>query len=191
MCNVMESSRMLTMWPAGNNDSISFQTVRSYLWFFSSFNQDLSFCPHLTHFFLFSIKCTGRVVVFVRGPLRPWKRHPLTAAPAIPSWPRPCLLFSAPRRLFLSRPRYSTLEFADVGIMRPQPVNNETKDVAHQLRSIDCLASISSAPQPPSICVRIQFTAVCEVSDAISPLLLSSLSSLGCFRPAHGQKNTH
>lgn len=119
-------------------------------------------------------------VVFVRAPLCPWKRHPPTAAPAIPSWPRPHLLFSAPRHLFLSRPRYSTLEFADVGIMRPQPVNNETKAVAHQLRPIYCLASISSAHHLPSICVRVQFTAVCGVSDAISLLMLSSLSSLGC-----------
>lgn len=62
--------------------------------------------------------------------------------------------------LFLSQPCYSTLEFVDVGIMRPQPVNNETKDVAHQLRSTYCLTSISSAPRlhstnPASLCVFI------------------------------------
>lgn len=83
----------------------------------------------------------------------------------------PFAILASPR-LFLSQPRYSTLEFADVGIMRPQPVNNETKDVAHQLRSIYCLASISSAPHttsthpptpPPCICVCFYFVAACEM----------------------------
>lgn len=91
----------------------------------------------------------------------------------------PFAILASPR-LFLSQPRYSTLEFADVGIMRPQPVNNETKDVAHQLRSIYCLASISSAPptslpplHPTSVCAFSNCAAVCEVQDAVS---LSSLS---------------
>lgn len=100
-----------------------------------------------------------------------------TSHPIMAKTPR--LLFSPSPRLFLSRPRYSTLEFADVGIMRPQPVNNETKDVAHQLRSIYCLASISSAqPPPPSTthpcvfslrgCLRCRFSVV-VVGSACAP----------------------
>lgn len=85
--------------------------------------------------------------------------------------------------------------FADVGIMRPQPVNNETKDVAHQLRPIYCLAStISSAPPPPqtpaSVCV-FSLRLCARLSDAISASLLSASSSLGCFQACARTKKIH
>lgn len=80
-----------------------------------------------------------------RVPLGPWKRHPQHQPSH--NGQRPRLLFS-PHHVCFCRNRATPLcvEFVDVGIMRPQPVNNETKDVAHQLRSTHCLASIASAP---------------------------------------------
>lgn len=80
----------------------------------------------------------------------------------------------------LSRPRSSTLEFANVGIMRPQPVNNETKDVAHQLRSIYCLASISSAPHlPVCVCVYSLYNCVWSVRCHFSVVIVVVVVIIG------------
>lgn len=142
-------------------------TIGSPLCFFSSFNQDLScFLSHLSPSLspTKSLRqCSAATPAETPFPDRN-TRHPIVDK-------TPFAILASPR-LFLSQPRDSTLEFADVGIMRPQPVNNETKDVAHQLRSIYCLASISSphppltppsSIPPPCICVCFYFAAACEM----------------------------
>lgn len=130
----IESARMQTVEPVGDNDRTLFQVL--YYLFQVSF---VFFSPPQT-LFLDSMKSA----TLVETPFSDRNTsHPIMAMTPF--------AIHASARLFLSQPRYSTLEFADVGIMRPQPVNNETKDVAHQLRSIYCLASISSATPPPAL----------------------------------------
>lgn len=79
----MESPQKLSVEPAGDNDCTSFQTTECPLCIFSSFDQDFSFLSHLTAFF-YLMKSVGLAAMLSRVPLRPWKRHSLTATPAIP-----------------------------------------------------------------------------------------------------------
>lgn len=134
------------------------------------------------------MKCAGWPQCSATFPLETPFSDPNTSLPIMAKTP---LAVLASLCLFLSQPHYFTLEFVAAGIMRPQPVNNETKDVAHQLRSTYCLASISSAPlHPPCICVRFHFVAVCAMWNAISLSLCFCCLFIMFKACAQCQKNT-